>query len=337
MNKLLLSICIPTYNREEKVIALLEKLKKETFDYRDIVEIVVAENPSTTPNNDILKNYMDRNKIFKFYCHSENIGFSRNYYFLLNSAQSKFVWILGDDEYIVDGGIKSILEMLQNNKNYNHFLLKREGYIKDYENRVPIQTDYSDIYGLNTNIKDILLKYNKESCDSFLLSDLMFISLNIFKLSTVKKHYVSRYKEVISSGSPDMFYSDGLFLSLCMLSDGLYIHDTTSILSNKTPGPMAWDSIKHWVTVFLIPQLIIDSNNTSFDTNFKRKLLKTYYSRSLYFFRLFLYIPKENRKVIINFLKIEDIIYLFLNRLLYAPKIILSFFYRFILTKIKYQ
>ena len=41
MNKLLLSICIPTYDKEEKVIALLEKLKKETFDYRDILEIVI--------------------------------------------------------------------------------------------------------------------------------------------------------------------------------------------------------------------------------------------------------------------------------------------------------
>ncbi len=110
MHSPLLSICIPTFNRADRLELLLENLARECSPFLDRIEIVVSDNASpdhteTVVRNSTLPIIYGRN--------ARNIGFGGN---LLNVtaalASGEYVWVIGDDDLILPGGVQRIIESL---------------------------------------------------------------------------------------------------------------------------------------------------------------------------------------------------------------------------------
>jgi len=133
----ILSICIPTLNRDKLLEVLLENLELEATAYLDKIEIVVADNASTDTTEDIVKN----SPLPIIYGKQKStVGFARNILFATTKlASGKFVWVIGDDDMILPGGVSSVLSSIDTVPDINYHYLNF-GWI-DYQFRAKVIRD----------------------------------------------------------------------------------------------------------------------------------------------------------------------------------------------------
>jgi glycosyltransferase involved in cell wall biosynthesis len=105
--KPILSICIPTLNRSLLLEILLENLEREASAYLDRIEIVVADNASVDETEDVVR----RSSLPIVYGRQERtVGFARNMLFATAGlASGEFVWVIGDDDFVLRGGVSRVL------------------------------------------------------------------------------------------------------------------------------------------------------------------------------------------------------------------------------------
>jgi glycosyltransferase involved in cell wall biosynthesis len=110
----LLSICIPTYNREKELSLLLSTIIPQCIGKQ--VEIVVSDNASVDDTFNVCKKYTAMYNWIKYQCQPSNLGFAKNLVSALNLAKGKYLWMLGDDELINENSVQRILSALAENE-----------------------------------------------------------------------------------------------------------------------------------------------------------------------------------------------------------------------------
>ena len=109
---MLLSICIPTYNRLKYLQELLAMLLPQVEILPDgIVEVIVSDNKSTDGTTDFCKTL--RAAFLRTWTNSENIGAERNYFRCINEAQGEYIWLLGDDDILPARAVERVVSFLQ--------------------------------------------------------------------------------------------------------------------------------------------------------------------------------------------------------------------------------
>lgn len=105
MSEILLSICIPTFNRGESLKTTIRNILSQDLDR---VEIIVSDNCSKDNTEKIVKEF-NSNKIY-YYRNSENYGGIYNLIKSLELSSGKFVTLLSDEDDIdINNVIFSIL------------------------------------------------------------------------------------------------------------------------------------------------------------------------------------------------------------------------------------
>lgn len=139
MNKPVLSICIPTYNRAEYLPEAIESvLNQVTEDIKDKIEICISDNASTDNTEEIVKMYQAK-KICNIIYHKneENLGADNNFLKVIEIASGKYCWYLGSDDKLSPLGINKILSEIINNKN-DIYLFNREEYSMDFRKKISV-------------------------------------------------------------------------------------------------------------------------------------------------------------------------------------------------------
>ena len=111
----ILSICIPTFNREKELITLLHSI-----DYHKDIEVVIIDDGST----DNLKKAIDFKK-FDFnikFRKTINRGRSAALSDAIKLSSGQFVMIMDSDDYFIPKAIKSIIEEIKLNQSIKCFL-----------------------------------------------------------------------------------------------------------------------------------------------------------------------------------------------------------------------
>ncbi|AZN37860.1 glycosyltransferase family 2 protein [Iodobacter ciconiae] len=121
MNKLL-TISIPTYNRSSNLQLLLDTLIVELNGFENLVEVIVSDNASTDTTNSVLLDFKERFPSAVIIRNEKNVGPDLNISACFNSATSKYVWIIGDDDLPKSGAIKEIVSLLNNNNPHMVYL-----------------------------------------------------------------------------------------------------------------------------------------------------------------------------------------------------------------------
>lgn len=107
----LLSICIPTWNRGALLAGLLENLRREIQGLEDRVEIVVADNASDDSTAAVVK---DSGLAVCYSRQAVTVGMASNIFFAAcDLARGEFVWLIGDDDLVVPGGLRRVVESLE--------------------------------------------------------------------------------------------------------------------------------------------------------------------------------------------------------------------------------
>ena len=93
-----LSIVIPTYNRPEPLLRLLEQLIELQKEY--VFDISISDNASTCSYADVV-DFCSKNDIF-YQSNNTNLGIDRNMEITYSLGFGTFVWALADDETIFE-------------------------------------------------------------------------------------------------------------------------------------------------------------------------------------------------------------------------------------------
>lgn len=109
-NKVILSICIPTYNRKHALERTLDCLIPQCVGKE--VEIIVSDNASGDGTKGICLALEEKYDFFRFSRYETNQGFAKNLVSVLSQGQGQYLWMLGDDEIIHPQAISTILHEL---------------------------------------------------------------------------------------------------------------------------------------------------------------------------------------------------------------------------------
>ena len=179
MNNYLLSICIPTYNRQKEICTLLDDIFKY-FKNSNIVEVCVSDNCSH--GLDILMFDKYKNfKNFKLNINEQNIYFDGNLLKVSLMANGKYIFFLGDDDRINFNYLFEIINILKLNNNI-------DAIFTNYDVEIGTTKKFKNVY---LNIKN---RYNVSMNEVLELGHFItFMSSIIIKKTLINFQYVKKY------------------------------------------------------------------------------------------------------------------------------------------------
>ena len=137
---MLISICIPTYNRPECLLNFLNSLSLQT---NKNFEVCLSDNCSKKNIKNLIQPYKKKLKI-KFNRNKKNLGFALNLLKVSLMAKGDFVWFLGDDDLLVNTAIEKLSSLIKKNKNCDFFWVNTYYLNSEYLRRFskPFNTKY---------------------------------------------------------------------------------------------------------------------------------------------------------------------------------------------------
>jgi hypothetical protein len=109
----LLSLAIPTFNRAPFLAKLLETLLPQFGQVSpDLAELIVSDNCSDDNTPEIVATFQQRGLNIRYIRNEQNIGADGNFLQCLNLATGQYVWVMGDDDLLVQNAINNLLSLL---------------------------------------------------------------------------------------------------------------------------------------------------------------------------------------------------------------------------------
>lgn len=118
----LISICIPSYNRPEKLNELLASI--DSFDNKNI-EIVVCEDysPKRKEIRNVVEKYKNSSKFRVVYVENEkNLGYDKNLRELIKNSCGEWIVFMGDDDQFVLGALDKLIDFLKKHEDLGYVL-----------------------------------------------------------------------------------------------------------------------------------------------------------------------------------------------------------------------
>lgn len=229
MQHKILSICIPTYNRAEKLDACLQRIleEKESIDEK-LVEIIVSDNCSNDETETVVKKYT-KDLSIHYVKQESNIGVTKNVISLGRIASGKYIWYIADDDIVKKGVVGKVVS-----------LLKMETPIDS------IFLNYRTLsWGVWYNGQTGLVKQGKQ----FILNNFeklrggfMFLTANIVKRESLINIY-----DLIDADDPRMLAISIIFPIVSVGVGSLYIMEGENLIDNDLD--ISWSEKKNDVIV----------------------------------------------------------------------------------------
>jgi glycosyltransferase involved in cell wall biosynthesis len=103
----MLTICIPTYNRTDKVRQRILELLPQLASG---VKIIVIDNSSVIPVSSAIGDLIERNENVSVIKNKFNIGMSANIARCIEVCNTEWMWLLGDDDEVLPQAVQIILD-----------------------------------------------------------------------------------------------------------------------------------------------------------------------------------------------------------------------------------
>lgn len=112
---ILLSVCISTYNRSPWLRVGLSKVLLEFLPYIEVCEILVVDNTSTDDTPQVLSEFAKSFPI-RIHRNEKNVGMLGNLAVTAKEAKGRYVWILGDDDFVADHIGDKVLKVIKDHQ-----------------------------------------------------------------------------------------------------------------------------------------------------------------------------------------------------------------------------
>jgi abequosyltransferase len=112
--KLILSICIPTMNRPKWILQTLRSIlaSKELGE----IEICISNNFSESDYSEVELLIESASNLcnIKYIRHTSRLSLDENHHYVKQMGSAEYVYFLGDDDYLLKGGIEGLIEFVKN-------------------------------------------------------------------------------------------------------------------------------------------------------------------------------------------------------------------------------
>ncbi|HEY9620208.1 MAG TPA: glycosyltransferase family 2 protein [Crinalium sp.] len=132
---ILLSICLPTFNRASLLDKQLDWLNRAIQGYEAECEVFISDNCSTDDTPAVIRKWQSQFLLrsdlqFRVHCNSHNVGAVKNIAHCISAAQGKYVWTISDDDLIYENTLGYILNTLRQTSDLSLLVL-------NYSSRFP--------------------------------------------------------------------------------------------------------------------------------------------------------------------------------------------------------
>ena len=260
---MILSICIPTYNRVNQLdnclnSILISKKNVDNFNF----EICVSDNNSEEDTESIIKKYNKELKI-KYNRNEKNLGFAINGIKSISMAEGEFSWMIGNDDLILPKALSKLKNLLQDNLDKDYFFINSYNLESSYLDKFPAPFNTKNlnfenmrkISYLNTSKQvsfwDVI---NPKVSWEFLIS----IFLSLFKTKKwLKSMDILNQERIKDTGVWSTFDNTCLHpivIANAFKNSKAYI--CADPLSINLIGEREWGSMYEFVEIIRIPELL---------------------------------------------------------------------------------
>lgn len=118
MNKPILTIAVPTWNRASILDNALSALLSQINQNKDKIEIIISDNASDDNTNEVIKKHCEINTTLNIIHNTqpENTGYYGNFHKCRQLSNGAYFWLLSDNDFIANDLVDYILEILLNQK-----------------------------------------------------------------------------------------------------------------------------------------------------------------------------------------------------------------------------
>ena len=118
MPEIILSICIPTYNRADILDKTLSNLVTEPAFQSEKIEICISDNASTDNTETVVKKYKNQYNNIIYNRNKVNTGFADSNFPIVSSlATGTFIKYLNDYAYFIPGELDKMIDFIHDKKN----------------------------------------------------------------------------------------------------------------------------------------------------------------------------------------------------------------------------
>ncbi|MEM3585162.1 MAG: glycosyltransferase family A protein [Candidatus Woesearchaeota archaeon] len=218
MKKPLISICIPTHNREKYLKGALESIISQINEKnKELIEICISDNCSEDNTEHLVRSLVKKSKVkIRYNKNPKNLGADMNFIKVVKMAEGEYCWFCSSDDELERGAIDVAIKKVKGNCDIDIFILNSSTYDIHLEKNIfgpsPLEIKYKRDY----YFKDRMDAIKNVTSQLGYLSILMFKREKWLKVEGVQKFIGSAYVhvyillEMIKSGSKVMFCSDRL-------------------------------------------------------------------------------------------------------------------------------
>lgn len=122
---ILITVGIPTFNGGKYIKEAIDSVLAQLNDEKAAqIEILISDNGSTDNAPKIISEYVEKYpNLLRYYRNEKNIGYDLNVDLLFKCAGGKYLWLLGDDDYLCIGSIAKVFNVIHTYRNLSVLLL----------------------------------------------------------------------------------------------------------------------------------------------------------------------------------------------------------------------
>lgn len=310
---MLLSICIPTYNRPEHLRNCLNSISQQNA--RDF-EVCISDNASKSDITKIIRPFKKKFKI-KYKRNKRNLGFAMNVLKVSLMAKGKFIWFLGDDDLVNKNSLNYLINLIKKNKKINFFWINSYYldalYLKKFSNNFDINNLPKNLKTHSPQKKDRILDFfdliDHRICFDYLIG----FYVNCFNRELWKKNlHVCNLKNMRDKKVWSNFDNTAFFIKVfCEAFGNSKAYFCSKALSVNLSGVREWTDLYPLVEIVRLPEAL-DYYRSKGLNFFKYVYTKNYSMRN--FFNFFFKILINGDKAGISYISFTNH---FLKNLIY--------------------
>ncbi len=288
MNKPVLSICIPTYNRADVLKHCLDAIVNHEISKTGNLEIVVCDNASTDDTQTLMQTYQNEYAFVKYFRNEENIGVIYNTIKVLDCATGQYRKLLNDYSVFTRNGLQKMYEQVVANLinrpvlvfNNNVESIKEEHTCVNLEGiayQMGIWLTWMGVYGYWEEDWQNVTEKEK-------YYDKTFTTIDWLRQMLIQKKEVKVYLYHYTDGWPYQRKQGGYNFFKAFVQDYLDLWNMYKENGNISYALYRWIKKDTWSFVWeYTKSLLIHNNAGNFDTDKGWKILFKYYGTEWYF------------------------------------------------------
>jgi len=183
MQKYILSICIPTYNRSKYLKGLLENISLELEKYCnfDDIQIIIVDGHSDDDTEEMVNTFKMGCEL-KYYRRRVEVGVDKDIIKCVQLSDAEYCWLFSDDDRFTDGAISYLLGVLRKEKDLSGCFCNRVPFDFKLERKVAEVSEWP-----GKIFKKDRLFVEKSECIKNIGMDYGFLSAQVINRSVWKK------------------------------------------------------------------------------------------------------------------------------------------------------